>query len=155
MNGDQPISWLMFFTLASGVVIVGWVFLNFIKSRSNRAVAADTLEGNGHGRGAAPDGALPELIGITVFAFIAMGLLTLGVANKPGTATAQVTQPVGDPGAAPRAGTTTGMAQQPGTPNQPKQYQPANPGTDNRVAPTGSDAGTGSAPGNTGTPNKQ
>ena len=65
MNGDQPISWLMFFTLAAGVVIVGFAFINFIKSRSNRAVAADTLEGNGTGRGAAPDGALPELLGIT------------------------------------------------------------------------------------------
>jgi hypothetical protein len=154
MNGDQPISWLMFFTLASGVVIVGWVFLNFIKSRSNRAVAADTLEGNGHGRGAAPDGALPELIGITVFAFIAMGLLAFGVHSKPGIATAEVASPVGDTSATPRAGTTTGMAQQPGTPNQPKQYQPSNPGTDNRVAPTGSDTGVGSSPGNTGNPTK-
>jgi hypothetical protein len=152
MNGDQPISWLMFFTLAAGVVIVGFVFLNFIKSRSNRAIAADTLEGNGSGRGAAPDGALPELIAVTVFAFIAMGLLAGGVSSRPGTETAQNTAPVGNSGTAPR--TTTGMAQQPGSQNQPKQYQPSNPGTDNRVAPTGSDTGMGSAPGNTGNPVK-
>ena len=55
MQGDQPISWLMFFTLAAGVVIVGFAFVHFIRSRSNRAVAADTLEGNGHGRGMAAD----------------------------------------------------------------------------------------------------
>ncbi|RJF77986.1 hypothetical protein [Rhodopseudomonas palustris] len=144
MNGDQPISWLMFFTLAAGIAIVGFAFLNFIKSRSNRAVAADTLEGNGNGRGAAPDGALPELIGITVFALIAMGLLATGVSSRNDTQTAQVTAPAATSG-------TTGMAQPKNIQNEPKQYQPANPGTDTRVAPTGSDAGVGNSPGNTGT----
>lgn len=33
MEGDQPISWLMFFTLIAGAVIVCGVFLNFIRSR--------------------------------------------------------------------------------------------------------------------------
>ena len=68
MQGDQPISWLMFFTLAAGVAIVGLAFVNFIRSRSNREIAANTLEGNGRGRGAAADGALPELVGVTAFA---------------------------------------------------------------------------------------
>ncbi len=148
MNGDQPISWLMFFTLAAGIAIVGFAFLNFIKSRSNRAVAADTLEGNGNGRGAAPDGALPELIGITVFALIAMGLLATGVSSRNDTQTAQVTAPAATSGT---TGNTTGMAQPKNIQNEPKQYQPANPGADTRVAPTGSDAGVGNSPGNTGT----
>jgi hypothetical protein len=155
MNGDQPISWLMFFTLAAGIVIVGFVFLNFIKSRSNRAVAADTLEGNGTGRGAAPDGALPELIGVTVFALVAMGLLATGVSSRNDMQTAQVSPPAasGQATGAP-SGNTTGMAQDKNVQNEPKRYQPANPGTDQRVAPTGSDAGVGSSPGNTGTVTK-
>ncbi|WP_322514052.1 hypothetical protein SR870_13410 [Rhodopseudomonas palustris] len=156
MDGEQPISWLMFFTLAAGLAIVAFAFLNFIKSRSNRAVAADTLEGNGHGRGAAPDGALPELIGVTVFALVAMGLLATGVTARNDTQTAQVSQPAATGSAAGNAtgaasGNTTGMAQPQGIQNEPKRYQPANPGTDPRVAPTGSDAGVGSSPGNTGT----
>ncbi|MGP9810496.1 hypothetical protein ACTZWT_03170 [Rhodopseudomonas sp. NSM] len=152
MNGDQPISWLMFFTLAAGLAIVAFAFLNFIKSRSNRAVAADTLEGNGQGRGAAPDGALPELIGVTVFALVAMGLLATGVSSRNDMQTAQVSQPAASGNAAgTKTGNTTGMAQPEGIQNQPKRYQPANPGTDPRTAPTGSDAGVGNSPGNTGT----
>ncbi|ABE41000.1 hypothetical protein [Rhodopseudomonas pseudopalustris] len=142
MDGDQPISWLMFFTLAAGAVIVGFVFLNFIRSRSNRAVAADTLEGNGTGRGAAPDGALPELAGIAVFALVAMALLATGV-NSRNTQTAEV--------APPAASGTTGMAQPKNIQNEPKRYQPNNPGTDTRTAPTASDAGVGNSPGSTGT----
>ncbi|PZA13528.1 hypothetical protein DNX69_03960 [Rhodopseudomonas palustris] len=151
MNGDQPISWLMFFTLAAGVVVVGLAFVNFIRSRSNREIAANTLEGNGSGRGAAADGALPELAGVVVFAFIAMGLLAAGATYKSDErATAQVSGPASD------AGTTgtTGMAQPKGVQNDPKRYQPNNPGTDTRVAPTASDAGVGASPGSTGTVTK-
>jgi hypothetical protein len=136
MQGDQPISWLMFFTLAAGIVIVGFVFINFIKSRSNRAVAADTLEGSGHGRGMAPDGAAPELIGLTVFALLAMALLATGVSNSSDRQTAQV------PG--PSEPATTGAA--PGARSDPKTVAPK-PG----VAPTASDAGVGNSPGSTGT----
>jgi hypothetical protein len=144
MNGDQTISWLMFFTLAAGVVIVALAFLNFIRSRSNREIAANTLEGNGSGRGAAPDGAMPEMLGIAVFAFIAMGLLAAGFNYSTGErSTAGVTGPA--PGA------TTGMAQPKGIQNEPKRYQPSNPGTDTRTAPTASDAGVGNSPGSTGT----
>ncbi|MFZ5739095.1 hypothetical protein BJ123_109130 [Rhodopseudomonas thermotolerans] len=160
MNGDQPISWLMFFTLAAGVVIVGLAFINFIRSRSNRAIAADTLEGNGSGRGAAADGALPELAGIAAFAFIAMGLLAAGANYASGDrATVQVSGPASQSGTTGQAGTTgqsgtTGMAQPEGIQNEPKRYQPSNPGTDTRVAPTASDTGVGNSPGSTGTVTK-
>jgi hypothetical protein len=95
MTQDQPISWLMFFTLAAGVVIIGGAFLQFIRSRSNREIASDTLTGDGRGRGAAADGALPELAALTVFAFIAMGLLTAGFNSKSTAETAQKPGPVG------------------------------------------------------------
>ncbi|MFT4276574.1 MAG: hypothetical protein QM576_09480 [Rhodopseudomonas sp.] len=145
MNGDQPISWLMFFTLAAGVVVVGLAFVNFIRSRSNREIAADTLEGNGSGRGAAADGALPELAGVAVFALIAMGLLAAGANYKSDErATAQISNPIPESG-------TTGLAQPKGLQNEPKRYQPNNPGTDTRTSPTGSDAGVGDSPGSTGT----
>ncbi|WP_022721379.1 hypothetical protein [Rhodopseudomonas sp. B29] len=147
MQGDQPISWLMFFTLAAGVVIVGLAFINFIRSRSNRAVAADTLEGNGHGRGMAADGALPELVGVTVFALIAMGLLAFGVNSRGGDQTAQISAPAGQ-----TTGSGSGMMQPPGIQNEPKRYQPNNPGTDTRVAPTQSDTGAGNSAGSTGNP---
>jgi hypothetical protein len=141
----------MFFTLAAGVVIVGGAFIRFIQSRNNREIAADTLEGDGRGRGAAPSGALPELLGITAFALIAMGLLAVGQNGKPRTETAQLPGPVGDPSGGKAESKTTGMAQQPGSFAQPKQYQPNNPATDSRAAPTGSDTGVGNSPGNTGT----
>lgn len=145
MNGDQPISWLMFFTLTAGVVIVGGAFIRFIQSRNNREIAANALEGDGHSRGAAPSGALPELLGITAFALIAMGLLATGERNKSGA-----DMVAANPSSA-RSDTTTGMAQPVGTQNNPKLYQPSNPATDTRTAPTASDAGVGSSPGNTGT----
>jgi hypothetical protein len=144
MNGDQPISWLMFFTLVAGAVIVCGVFFNFIRSRHNREIAANTLEGDGRGRGMAPSGAGPEIIAVGVFAILAMGLLAFANSNRSDTMTAQAPQP---------AGQTTGqggMAQSPSQ-NQPKPYQPANPATDTRVSPTGSNTGVGNSPGNTGT----
>jgi hypothetical protein len=144
----------MFFTLAAGVVIVGGAFIRFIQSHNNREIAANTLEGDGRSHGAAPSGALPELLGITAFAFLAIGLLTAGQLNKPRSETAQVAGPVGDPSGGKTDSKTTGMAQQPGSFAQPKQYQPNNPATDNRAAPTGSDTGVGSSPGNTGTVTK-
>ena len=74
-----------------------------------------------------------------------MGLLATGVSSRNGTQTAQVTEPAGT------TGNTTGMAQPKNIQNEPKRYQPANPATDPRTAPTGSDAGIGDSPGNTGT----
>jgi hypothetical protein len=144
MNGDQPISWLMFFTLLAGVVIVGGVFINFIRSRSNREIAENTLEGDGRSRGAAPSGAGAEILAVGAFAILAMGLLAFANSNKSDTMTAQAPQP---------AGQTTGqggVAQSPSQ-NSPKPYQPSNPATDTRVSPTGSNAGVGNSPGNTGT----
>jgi hypothetical protein len=45
MQGDNPISWLMFFTLAATVFIIAGAFIYFLRSRTNREIAAATLEG--------------------------------------------------------------------------------------------------------------
>lgn len=79
MDGDHPISLLMFFTLAAGVVVGGGAFAYFLRHRHNRYIAGQALAGDGHDhRGIAPDGALPEIIGILVVALVIMGLLLLG-----------------------------------------------------------------------------
>ncbi len=79
MEAGHPVTWLMFFTLASGVVIAGGAFLYFLRRGQNRYSAEQALLGEGqHREGPAPDGALPELIGILAIALVAMGLLTLG-----------------------------------------------------------------------------
>jgi hypothetical protein len=144
MRGDNPISWLMFFTLAATVFIIAGGFIYFLRSRTNREIAARTLEGDGSGSGVAPSGAGPELVGFAVIALALMGLLALGYHGKSRTETAQATTPVG--------GATTGMAQPPGLPNQPKPYQPENPAPDSRAAPTSSSTGVGPDNGSTGQP---
>lgn len=144
MQGDNPISWLMFFTLFAGVFIIAGAFIYFLRSRTNREIAANALEGDGHGRGMAPSGAGPELIGFAAIVLAIMGLLATGYNKKSSFETAQMTAPVG--------GKTSGMAQEPGKADQPKTYQPANPAPDTRSAPTGSDTGTGPANGSTGQP---
>ena len=131
MSGDAPISWLMFFTLAAGVVIAAGVFLSFLRSRHNREVAAYTLEGDGKSRGVAPSGALPELAGIFGVALLAMGLLSVGYNTRQGTVT---------------VGTSTGTNNTLAPrldPEAPKKYQPENPAPDTRAAPTSSSTGTG------------
>jgi ABC-type transport system involved in cytochrome c biogenesis permease subunit len=148
MQGDNPISWLMFFTLFAGVFVIAGAFIYFLRSRTNREIAADALEGDGRGRGMAPSGAGPELIGFAAIALAVMGLLATGYSRKSSFETAQVTTPVG--GTA--KGTTTGMAQEKGIADHPKTYQPANPAPDTRAAPTGSDTGVGSENGTTGQP---
>ncbi|WP_315812386.1 hypothetical protein [Bradyrhizobium sp. SZCCHNR2028] len=40
VQGDQPISWLMFFTLAAAIIIAAGAFLAFLRSRHNREIAA-------------------------------------------------------------------------------------------------------------------
>jgi hypothetical protein len=144
MQGDNPISWLMFFTLAATVFIIAGAFIYFLRSRTNREIAAEALEGNGSRTGATPNGAGAELIGFAVLALAVMALLATGYSGKSRTETAQMTTPVG--------GTTTGMAQPAGSANQPKPYQPANPAPDTRSAPTSSDTGVGSENGTTGLP---
>ncbi len=138
MQGDNPVSWLMFFTLAATVFIIAGAFIFFLRSRTNRAIATDAIQGNGSRIGATPNGAGAELIGFAVLAIAMMALLAIGYSGKSRTETAQSTTPVG--------GTTTGMAQPADSANQPKQYQPANPAPDVRAAPTSSDTGAG--PGN-------
>ena len=141
MQGDNPVSWLMFFTLAATVFIIAGAFIYFLRSRTNREIATDALEGTGPRTGAAPSGAGPELIGFAVLALAVMGLLVTGYSGKSKFETAQMTTPVG--------GQTTGMAQPAGSANLPKPYQPANPAPDVRAAPTSSDTGVGSENGST------
>jgi hypothetical protein len=75
MAGDQPVSWLMFFTFAATIFIIAGAFIYFLRSRRNRDIAADALTGGDHPRvNKGADGALPDLLGVTVFAFIAMAL---------------------------------------------------------------------------------
>lgn len=134
MSGDHPISWLMFFTLSAGVFIIAAGFIYFLRSRTNREIAAQALGGDSSRTGATPNGAGPELIAFAVAALGVMGLLVAGYSQKSRAETAQLTAPVGN---------TSGMAQPAGTPDQPKTYQPANPTPDTRVAPTSSDTGVG------------
>jgi hypothetical protein len=84
MAGDQPVSWLMFFTFAATIFIIAGACIYFLRSRRNREIAADALAGGDHPRvNKGTDGALPDLLGITLFAFIAMALLTIGFRSKP------------------------------------------------------------------------
>lgn len=156
MHGDNPISWLMFFTLVAGVVVIAGGFIYDLRSRSHREIAANALQGDGSGKGAAPSGAGPELIGFALLALAVMGLLAAGYHHKPQSETAQMTTPVGVANSGNNGsnsgGKTTGMAQPVGTANQPKPFQPSNPAPDKRIAPTSSDTGAGAANGSTGQP---
>lgn len=150
-TGDQPITWLMFFTLAAAVVIVAGAFIFNLRSRTNRAIAERALEGKGVHGGKVPDGAAPELIGFAVIALAVMGLLTAGyhargnvrVASGPSVQTTGMSQQ----GAAQNDPQSNGMAQPTGIADQPKKYQPANPAPDTRGAPAQSDTGIGPANG--------
>jgi len=162
MQGDSPVSWLMFFTLASGVFIIAGAFIYFLRSQRNRDIAAEALGGDNSKVGATPNGAGPELIGFAVIALAVMGLLSTGYARKSTAETAQMTRPVAEgttvgQASGQRSGTTTGTspqgnAQPVGTADAPKVYQPANPAPDTRSAPTSSDTGIGNANGSTGQP---
>lgn len=84
MAGDQPVSWLMFFTFAATIFIIAGACIYFLRSRRNREIAADALAGSDHPKiDKGTDGALPDLLGVTLFAFIAMTLLTIGFRSKP------------------------------------------------------------------------
>ena len=82
MQGDNPISWLMFFTLAATVFIISGAFIYFLRSRTNREIAAAAIEGSSADIGATPSGAGPELIGFAVLAIAVMGLLDHGLCRK-------------------------------------------------------------------------
>jgi hypothetical protein len=147
MHGDNPISWLMFFTLAATTFIIAGAFIYFLRSSTNREIAAVALEGDRSRVGATPNGAGPELVGFAVIALAVMGLLATGYAGKSKVETAAVTAPVGR-----TTGMSQGMAQPADSSNQPKVYQPANPAPDTRSAPTSSDTGVGDQNGSTGQP---
>lgn len=83
MDGDHPISSLMFLTLAAGLVAAGGAFACFLRHRHNRYFAGQALTGDGgrHG-GAAPNGALPEILGVLAIGVAIVGLLWLGHAAR-------------------------------------------------------------------------
>ncbi|QAU44390.1 hypothetical protein [Bradyrhizobium guangzhouense] len=131
MNGDAPLTWLTFFTLAAGLIVAAGFFLAFLRSRHNREIAAYALEGDGRSRGVEPSGAGAELAGLLAVALIAMALLTLGYRSHAGTAASEVAQ------------RNNQLATDRTDPNTPKPYQPQNPAPDTRAAPTSSSTGTG------------
>jgi len=147
MQGDNPISWLMFFTLAATTFVIAGSFIYFLRSRTNREIASEALGGDNSRVGATPNGAAPELIGFAVIALALMGMLATGYASKSRIETAAAPAPV-----AQTTGASQGMAQPAGSSNQPKTYQPANPAPDPRAAPTSSNTGIGSENGSTGQP---
>jgi hypothetical protein len=132
MSGDAPIAWLMFFTLAAGIVVAAGFFISFLRSRHNREIAAVALEGDGRSRRGEPSGAGIELGGLFVVSLVAMALLVTGYRTGPGAA-------VTSNGAAHNNQLATDRID----PNTPKPYQPANPAPDRRTAPTGSTTGQG------------
>ena len=132
MNGDAPLSWLMFFTLAAGVIVAAGFFLSFLRSRHSREIAAQALQGGGRSAGIEPSGAGLELGGLLAVALIAMGLLAFGYRSHSGTSIAEA------PGAA-----NNRLSSERTDPNTPKPYQPQNPAPDMRSAPTASSTGTG------------
>src|SRR5215475_10202486 len=85
MNGDAPLSWLMFFTLAAGVIVAAGFFLFFLRSRHNRAIAASALGGEHHSHGVEPDGAGVELVGLLAVSVVAMALLAFGYHSHAGS----------------------------------------------------------------------
>jgi hypothetical protein len=132
MNGDAPISWLMFFTLGAGILVAAGFFLSFLRSRHNREIAAYTLEGDGRTRGVEPSGAAPELLGLGAVALIAMTLLTFGYHSRQGVVTVGTGNASNNTLATPQT-----------NPDAPKPYQPQNPAPDSRAAPTSSSTGMG------------
>jgi hypothetical protein len=132
MAGDAPIGWLMFFTLAAALVVAAGFFLQFLRSRHNRAIAATALAGNRRSSGVEPDGAGAELGGLLVVALIAMALLTFGYHSRAGYA---VSESASTP--------NNQLATEQTDPNSPKPYQPQNPAPDTRSAPTRSSTGAG------------
>ena len=144
MNGDQPISWLMFFTLAAGVVIVGGVFINFIRSRSQ------SRSRRGHAGRQRPR---PRCGARTARCrnWSALGGVRADRDGPAGvrrqqhgpTETAQV-QVAGQT----TGGTTAWCSRR----AEPAEAVSAGQSGDRpRVSPTGSNTGVGSSPGNTGT----
>jgi hypothetical protein len=132
MSGDAPISWLMFFTLAAGLIVAAGFFLSFLRSRHNRAIAATALGGNERSRGIEPDGAGAELFGFLAVAIVAMALLVFGYRAHSGSAMVES-----------NTGANNQLATERTNPASPKPYQPENPAPDLRSAPTGSATGAG------------
>lgn len=134
MNGDAPIAWLMFFTLAAGLVVAAGFFLQFLRSRHNRAIAATALGGDGRSDRGEPDGAGAELGGLGAVALLAMVLLAFGYHSHAGSTVSTSTS---------APGPNNQLATERTDPSAPKPYQPSNPAADTRSATTGSSTGSG------------
>ena len=66
MNGDRPISWLMFFTFAASIFNGAGAFTYFLRSRRNRNIASEGLAGADHPRGEKGwDGAVSDLLDVS------------------------------------------------------------------------------------------
>ena len=131
MSGDAPLSWLMFFTLAAGVVVGAGFFLGFLRSRHNREIAAYALEGDGRSRGVEPSGAGAELGALLAAALVAMALLVFGYRAHSVSSASEASQ------------SNNRLATERTDPHKPKPYQPENPLPDMRADPTGSSSGSG------------
>lgn len=145
MQGEQPISWLMFFTLAATILVAAGAFASFLRSRHNREIAAVALEGDGRGRGMAPSGALPELGGLFVLALIVGGLLFVGYQSGGAARFAGGDKPTPVPAAPTNSdrGTTVGAGAAITPPEAPTRTQPVRPAPDLRTAPASSPSGAG------------
>ncbi|WP_316159179.1 MULTISPECIES: hypothetical protein [unclassified Bradyrhizobium] len=149
MQGDQPIGWLMFFTLAAAIIIAAGAFLAFLRSRHNSEIAAVALEGDGRGRGVAPSGALPELGGLFVLALVVAGLLVAGYQSGGATRFAGGDKPTPVPSAPTNTdrGNAVGAGAAINPPAAPTMTQLARPGPDLRTAPASSPTGAGAESG--------
>ena len=114
MNGDAPVSWLIFFTLAAGLIVAAGAFVQFLRSRRNRAIAATALGGDHHSRGGEPDGAGIELVGLFAVALFAMALLAFGYHSHSGSRVVETSGP------------NNQLATERTAPATPKPYQPQN-----------------------------
>ena len=82
MQGDAPVSWIMFFTLAAGILLSRALFIRFLHSQRNRDIAANALAGDNSPRVALRRMARCQISWAWVFAVIVMGLLAFGYSRK-------------------------------------------------------------------------
>jgi hypothetical protein len=73
---NQSRGWCVF--VSATIFVIAGAFIYFLRSRRNREIAEGALAGAARPRlNKGEDSALPDLLGVALFAFIAMGILTL------------------------------------------------------------------------------
>ncbi|KAB0680308.1 hypothetical protein F6X38_09015 [Aureimonas leprariae] len=78
MTSSSPLIVLTFFTLLSGVIIVGASFAYSLRKRENQEIASRALLGRDDSEvesDRTADGVLPDLLAVMVVALLAMALL--------------------------------------------------------------------------------